>query len=147
MTPTIGKSTMKKLKLGLDFHGVIDTFPEMIAEMSRMFVAAGHEVHVITGLKRDAIVQKGLDDFGIYYTHYFSIVEQLEQDGVTIVWRDGLPYADKIYWDIAKRDYCQKNEIDLMIDDSPVYKDTFHDISTVYLHLVNEKRKQYIVRN
>jgi hypothetical protein len=81
---------VKKLKLGLDFHGVIDTFPEMIAEMSRMFVAAGHEVHVITGLKRDAIVQKGLDDFGIHYTHYFSIVEQLEQDGVTIVWRDGL---------------------------------------------------------
>jgi hypothetical protein len=137
---------MKKLKLGLDFHGVIDTFPEMIAEMSRMFVAAGHEVHVVTGLKRDAIVQKGLNDFGIQYTHYFSIVEQLEQDGVTIVWRDGLPYADKIYWDIAKRDYCQKNEIDLMIDDSPVYKDTFHDISTVYLHLINKDRKHYIVR-
>jgi hypothetical protein len=137
---------MKKLKLGLDFHGVIDTFPEMIAEMSRMFVAAGHEVHVVTGLKRDAIVQKGLDDFGIQYTHYFSIVEQLEQDGVTIVWRDGLPYADKIYWDIAKRDYCQKNEIDLMIDDSPVYKDTFNDISTVYLHLINKDRKHYIVR-
>jgi hypothetical protein len=137
---------MKKLKLGLDFHGVIDTFPEMIAEMSRMFVAAGHEVHVVTGLKRDAIVQKGLDDFGIHYTHYFSIVEQLEQDGVTIVWRNSLPYADKIYWDIAKRDYCQKNEIDLMIDDSPVYKDTFHDIDTVYLHLINKDRKQYIVR-
>jgi hypothetical protein len=137
---------MKKLKLGLDFHGVIDTFPEMIAEMSRMFVAAGHEVHVVTGLKRDAIVQKGLDDFGIQYTHYFSIVEQLEQDGVTIVWRDGLPYADKIYWDIAKRDYCQKNEIDLMIDDSPVYKDTFNDISTVYMHLINKDRKHYIVR-
>jgi len=137
---------VKKLKLGLDFHGVIDTFPEMIAEMSRMFVAAGHEVHVITGLKRDAIVQKGLDDFGIHYTHYFSIVEQLEQDGVTIVWRDGLPYADKIYWDIAKRDYCQKNEIDLMIDDSPVYKDTFNDISTVYMHLINKDRKHYIVR-
>jgi hypothetical protein len=137
---------MKKLKLGLDFHGVIDTFPEMIAEMSRMFVAAGHEVHVVTGLKRDAIVQKGLDDFGIQYTHYFSIVEQLEADGVTIVWRDGLPYADKIHWDIAKRDYCQKNEIDLMIDDSPVYKDTFNDISTVYLHLINKDRKHYIVR-
>lgn len=137
---------MKNLKLGLDFHGVIDTFPEMIAEMSRMFVAAGHEVHVVTGLKRDAIVQKGLDDFGIHYTHYFSIVEQLEADGVTIVWRDGLPYADKIYWDIAKRDYCQKNQIDLMIDDSPVYKDTFNDISTLYLHLINKDRKQYIVR-
>ena len=137
---------VKKLKLGLDFHGVIDTFPEMIAEMSRMFVAAGHEVHVVTGLKRDAIVQKGLDDFGIQYTHYFSIVEQLEADGVTIVWRDGLPYADKIYWDIAKRDYCQKNEIDLMIDDSPVYKDTFNDISTVYMHLINKDRKHYIVR-
>jgi hypothetical protein len=137
---------VKKLKLGLDFHGVIDTFPEMIAEMSRMFVAAGHEVHVVTGLKRDAIVQKGLDDFGIQYTHYFSIVEQLEADGVTIVWRDGLPYADKIHWDIAKRDYCQKNEIDLMIDDSPVYKDTFNDISTVYMHLINKDRKHYIVR-
>lgn len=138
---------MKPFKLGLDFHGVIDTFPEYMALFSQLLVEAGHEVHVITGLKRDSGIEAALHKFGIKFTHYFSIVDKLEQDGVTIIWRDGLPYADKIYWDIAKRDYCDANQIDIMIDDSPVYKDTFHDISTVYLHLVNEKRKQYIVRN
>lgn len=133
-------------KLGLDFHGVIDTYPEYIALMSKLFVDAGHEVHIITGLKRDSGIEANLQKFGIHYTHYFSIVEHLENTGVTVIWRDGLPYADKIYWDIAKRDYCQRENINMMIDDSPVYKDTFHDIDTVYLHLINEKRKQYIVR-
>lgn len=136
----------KPFKLGLDFHGVIDTFPEYMKLFSELLVQAGHEVHVVTGLKRDSGIEADLAKFGIKFTHYFSIVEQLERDGVTIVWRDGLPYADKIYWDIAKRDYCQKTGIDMMIDDSPVYKDTFHDISTVYLHLVNKDRKKYIVR-
>lgn len=138
---------MTPFKLGLDFHGVIDTFPTYMRLFSELLVAAGHEVHVVTGLKRDSGIEDDLRKHGIKYTHYFSIVDKLEQDGVTIVWRDGLPYADKIYWDIAKRDYCEANQIDIMIDDSPVYKETFHDISTVYLHLVNDKRKQYIVRN
>jgi|LakMenEpi03Aug12_release.lakeMendotaPanAssembly.Ray.scaffolds.fasta_scaffold1328811_1 hypothetical protein len=137
---------MKTFKLGLDFHGVIDTFPEYMALFSQLLVDADYEVHVVTGLKRDSGIEADLNRFGIKFTHYFSIVDKLEQDGVTIIWRDGLPYADKIYWDIAKRDYCEANQIDIMIDDSPVYRDTFHDISTVYLHLINEKRKQYIVR-
>lgn len=138
---------MKKLKLGLDFHGVIDTFPEYMSLLSTLLVEAGHEVHIVTGLKRDSGIEAELDKFGIKFTHYFSIVEQLESDGVTIIWRDGLPYADKIYWDIAKRDYCQKNDIDMMLDDSPVYRDTFHDIPTVYLQLINKDRKQYMVRD
>jgi hypothetical protein len=40
---------MKKLKIGLDIHGICDANPEFFSELSRLFVNAEHEVHIITG--------------------------------------------------------------------------------------------------
>ena len=126
----------KKLKVGLDIHGVIDTYPERFKLLSNALFNDGAEVHVITGVKRDDAIEKQLAQAGIQYTHYFSIVDSLEaQDAIR--WEDGLPYADDAKWNVAKRDYCDEQGIDFMIDDSPIYRETFHNIGTTYLHLIN----------
>ena len=61
----------QKLKIGLDIHGVIDTYPEKFKMLSCALVQYGAEVHVITGVKRDAGVDKLLTDAGIQFTHLF----------------------------------------------------------------------------
>lgn len=37
------------MKIGLDFHGVIDADPEFFAVETELLIKAGHEVHIITG--------------------------------------------------------------------------------------------------
>jgi hypothetical protein len=36
--------------------------------------------------------------------------------------------------------------IDFMFDDSPIYLESFHDIDTTYLHVINQGRKIFEVR-
>ncbi|HED35447.1 MAG TPA: hypothetical protein ENJ08_14725 [Gammaproteobacteria bacterium] len=125
------------LKIGLDIHGVIDTFPRRFKLLSSALVKDDAEVHIVTGVKRDDRIEKLLLDAGIHFTHYFSIVEHLEANHVAIEWRNGEPFADETKWNSAKRDYCKAQGIDLMFDDSAVYRDTFHDIDTTFLHVIN----------
>ena len=129
------------LKVGIDFHGVIDTFPEKFKQLAYALVKDGAEVHIITGAKRNCSIEEGLARAGIRFTHYFSIVEYLEANGEYIEWRDGLPYADEDKWNSAKSEYCESLGIDFMIDDSPIYLKTFHDIDTTYLHVISQERK------
>ena len=68
---------------------------------------------------------------------FFSIVEHLEETNETIEWIDGLPYADETKWNLAKRDYCDAHVIDMMIDDSAIYRETFNDINTTFLQVIN----------
>ena len=126
------------LKVGIDFHGVIDTFPEMFKQLAYALVKDGAEVHVVTGQQKDEAIENTLLQAGIRYTHYFSIVDHLIERGVPVEWVDGQPYANKDLWDSAKAEYCKAQGIDFMIDDSPVYREAFHNINTTYLHLVNQ---------
>ncbi len=131
------------LKVGLDIHGVIDSYPEKFKLLSSALKKDGAEVHVVTGLKRDSSVDELLKNAGIEFTHYFSIVEYLESNDVPIDWVKGFPFADEEKWNRAKREYCEAQEIDLMFDDSPIYLETFNDIDTTYLHVINPDRVIY----
>lgn len=134
------------LKVGLDIHGVIDTFPERFKQLSYALSKDGAEVHIITGMKRDEDVELMLSSAGIRFTHYFSIVEHLEEQGEYIEWKNGLPYADEEKWNVAKREYCDAVGIDFMFDDSPTYLETFNDIDTTYMHVINRDREIYVTR-
>lgn len=135
------------MKYGFDIHGVLDTYPAY-CEMTRALRAAGHEVWIVTGLKYDGESIRLLKELGADYDHYFSIVDYLEGAGVPVEWRDGLPYADKVRWDIAKAEFCQRQAIDVLFDDSPRYKEVFEElgIDTLYCHVHNTKRIQYQTR-
>ncbi|PCK07188.1 MAG: hypothetical protein COA42_15605 [Alteromonadaceae bacterium] len=136
----------KPLKIGLDIHGVIDTFPLKFKLLSAALVNDGCEVHIVTGLRREASIDQLLLDAGIQFTHYFSIVTHLEDQGLVVDWREGLPYADEEKWNLAKSEYCTAQNIDFMFDDSPTYLGTFSEIDTTYLHVINPDRKVYVTR-
>ena len=139
------------LRIGLDIHGCIDTYPKKFSLLAECIIASGGEVHIVTGLKQDAEVEAQLEKYGVPYTHYFSIVDYLEESGVEVTWKENssgtlLPYAPSEDWDVAKREYCKHMGIHFMLDDSPTYKDTFDDIYTTYLHVINPGREVYNVR-
>jgi hypothetical protein len=111
----------KKIKIGLDLHGVIDARPEFFKELTRLFVENGHEVHIITGAVPTTELQK-IKELGVSYTHLFSITDHHKQIGTPITWDEkGHPHLDTYLWDKTKAEYCKKHDIDLHIDDSDIY--------------------------
>lgn len=136
------------MKIGLDIHGVIDTFP-FFSSLSMLLWNNKCEIHIITGLKRTPDVDEMLAEHGICFTHYFSIVEALEPLGL-ITWDEkGLPWSsDSDAWDRAKAKYCHDVGIDLMFDDSDKYRDHFNqmNVQTIFCLVNNPNRVVYNTR-
>lgn len=135
-----------KLKIGFDIHGVLDTFPSIVA-MLKALARSDIEIHIVTGQKYDHSIKGLLDEKGIRFDRYFSIVEYLTNKGVPVEWKNGLPYADKAEWNKAKKEYCAANGINILFDDSPTYMGEFHDSKTVYCLVNNPSRKIYETRS
>lgn len=140
---------MKQIKIGIDIHGVIDTF-DYFAALSRLHMKAGHEVHIITGQKKDDATEEMLRSLGVTYSHYFSIVDFTEEKyGKDFVeWDEkGLPHVPSHVWNPTKAIYCRNNNIDILFDDSPQYAGFFNDIDTLYCQVINPNRKIYKTRD
>lgn len=130
------------MKFGFDVHGVVDTHCDVYAALSSALVAAGHEVHVITGAimspELDAILKKA----GVNYTHFFSIAQyHMDKGEDEVKWVDGEPWMDDEVWNRTKADYCRREGIRLLIDDSPVYGRYFED--TIYLLQKDPRRPDF----
>jgi hypothetical protein len=110
------------VKIGLDFHGVITENPKLFSQLSKVLCRTGHEVHIITGSKVTSGLLNKLKEFDIEYTHMFSIVDYHEQMGTEITeYENNTPRIEDKMWDRTKAQYCKENNIDLHIDDSPMY--------------------------
>ena len=129
------------MKVGLDIHGVLDVRPEFFAELSKLFIAAGHEVHIITGGSfTDGSLQAELESYNIEYTHKFSIYDHLKNIGAKTNEELGIasryPFPDET-WNTVKAEYCERNQIDMHFDDMNEYLRYF---TTPYLFTCDPKR-------
>ena len=126
---------MEKHKIGLDIHGVVDAHQDFFKMLSQVFVDAGHEVHIITGISETPEVIKELEEYGIKWTHFFSITDHHVEVGTPIKY-DGMnrPHMDPLLWDKTKGQYCEKHGITLHFDDSQNYQNHF---TTPYLMLLS----------
>jgi hypothetical protein len=109
------------LSIGLDFHGVIDKHSQLFSELTKVLYAYGWEIHVITGNKINDEFLQQLKDYGISYTHTFSIVDHHESIGTYVNYDNRGPWIDADLWNRTKAEYCAANGISLHIDDSDVY--------------------------
>ena len=122
------------LKIGLDFHGVIDKYPEKFSALTVKMINQGMEVHIITGHEDTSAFRKKLNEMGIFYTHLFSIVSYHKFIGTEMKYdKKGNPWISPEAWDRTKANYCEIEKIDLIIDDSDVYGKYFESIKTIYL--------------
>lgn len=137
------------MKIGLDFHGICDTSTEFFSELSRLFVEAGHEVIVITGKMSSHGAEKELEKLGITYTKFYSIVDYHKNLGTEVDYdENGDPWIDDDLWNKTKAEICEKEGIDLHIDDSPIYGDFFKTpYAFMKLKNVTTKRSKELIES
>lgn len=116
--------TKKSLKIGLDFHGVINTRPSYFKDFSEYAEAHGHQIYIISGGPADKL-ESFLKAWGIKYTELFTIFDHYASLGEVKLYPDGQFRVDDKLWDTAKAKFCRKYNIDIHIDDSSVYGLTF----------------------
>ncbi len=109
-------------QIGLDIHGVIDAYPKFFSVLTSMFWARDYHIHIITGQEIEAgEIRQKLSKWGISYDFLFSVSDDLIEKGLLLKRTDKGPWFADEHWDSAKAEYCAKHEIDLHIDDSPIY--------------------------
>jgi hypothetical protein len=119
------------MKFGFDIHGVIDALPKVFSFLTQAIVAAGGEVHILTGGTWTTETEKQLKDLGIVWTHHFSVYDHLIDTKVNIVGEIKFPDGtiqqkfEDGHWDQVKGEYCSKHNINLHIDDTLLYNDYF----------------------
>ncbi len=114
-------------RISIDFHGVIDTNPKYFSDFTKIMSENCIEIFILTGGEDTPKMRKDLEDYGIRYHHFISIVDYRRDQGIEVVYKDGLPWMDDHAWNSAKADYCYTNHIDLHIDDTEVYGEFFQD--------------------
>ncbi|MCK5600329.1 hypothetical protein KAR91_00500 [Candidatus Pacearchaeota archaeon] len=114
------------MKIAVDIHGVINSKPKFFKEFIDLFVDNGHEVHILTGRLLNERLDEKLNDFGINYTHIFSMAQYLIESDENVHWEDDdNPWFDDKVWNEVKGEYCRKHNVDLCIDDTEAYMQHF----------------------
>lgn len=104
-----------------DIDGTISAAPEAYKVMIDSLLAAGHEVHILTGTMDQEATEE----------HYRKRHDQLAEFGITrwtnlcIVTSPGNVEA--------KAKYCKDNNIAFMFEDSPWYADAIRAVTTCVL--------------
>lgn len=108
------------MNFGFDVDGTITAAPEAFAALAAALLAAGHEVHVITGTM-DALTE----------AQFAARRAQLASHGFpvpTALHIVTAPHAEQ------KAAYCRDHEIVMMFEDSPIYINAIRALtSTVVL--------------
>ena len=127
----------RKLKIGIDLHGVSDAFPTFFSELTKLFIAAGHEITVITGPSVNENTIREIADCGLSYTNILSIVDYHVQKGTPCSFdANGNFWVDEQQWNQTKGALCEEYGIDFHIDDSPHYGQHF---TTPYMQVTIKK--------
>ena len=130
-TDMVNESVTGKFKIGLDIHGVADAMPEFFSFLTNSFIAAGGEVHIITGGRWDEEFETMLNNYGIKWTHKFSVYDYLKETDIEVIGKVKFPDGtiQKKFknddWDAVKGWYCKQNDINLHIDDTLIYNNFF----------------------
>mgnify|MGYP002673082630 CR=1 FL=1 len=109
-----------KPKIGVDFHGVINTKPDFFREFCREALKIGLEVYIISGGPRETILAY-LNQYQIPYTKLWCIFDYYEQRHQVEFYDDGSFRIDDELWNKAKAEYCKEHNICIHIDDSVIY--------------------------
>ena len=124
-------------KIGIDFHGVINTNPRFFKDFLAVMLEHNIEVHIISGGPRD-FLEKYLQQHQIPYSVLWCIFDFYEAKDQVIFNDDGTFFVDDELWNTAKAEYCAENGISLHIDDSLVYERSF---STPYCRYDAKKQE------
>lgn len=146
------------MKIGLDIHGVISDNKEFFMKFIDMILYSGGEVHIMSGPTEENIKLEleiiGIPFKSIKRLKIFSIVDYHKKINTpmrrdekgnwhTVKQENGIWVQDSYVWDRTKADYCLKNKIDLMIDDSEAYGYFFR---TPYARFFSKNKREHFIQ-
>jgi hypothetical protein len=109
----------KMLKIGIDFHGVLNKYYSFIKSFIR-----NHEIQIITGSMHKSIKDE-LNQY-YYFNKFFSVSDYLISQNAKVTFKDeNNPYFDLNLWNRQKGEYCKREGIDIHFDDSIEYAEYF----------------------
>lgn len=107
-------------KIGIDFHGVISSEPEIFAVFCKEIRKYGVKVFIISGGPEKDIVRY-LHNHHVEYDYVWAILDYYDEKGHVAYFDDGSFQVPTEMWNRAKAEYCAKENIEFHIDDSNVY--------------------------
>lgn len=128
---------MSLFKVGFDIHGVIDKDPKLFSKLTKRLISGGYEVHILTGQEWESVTGE-LRDWGIGYTHHFSILDYCKEQGHPIMIRGESKWVDGGIWDSAKGEYAKRVGLGIHFDNDLHYGRYFPE-GCIFVHLSNIK--------
>lgn len=107
-------------KIGVDFHGVINTNPMFFKKFCELAIKQNIEVHIVSGGPREDIIEF-LTLHQIKYDYLWCIYDYFEAKEEVVYGSDGSFHVEDEAWNEAKALYCRQNNINVQIDDSLIY--------------------------
>ncbi len=121
------------LRIGLDYHGVINSDMPYFKCFCQQAIARGHKIHILSGGPEEKILNK-LNEEGFEFTKVFAIFDYYNEKGLACRLPNGEFYVNDQLWNETKAHYCRQHKIDIQIDDSPVYGKYFTTPYCLYDH-------------
>lgn len=123
----ICEASKKKLTIMFDLHGVANKMPELIKPMMKTMRACGHTVIICSGPTM-SLIDKELEALSYSIHHHYdyivSVVDFLSEEGVIFSYdAKGDPWTDDATWFASKGLIADRHNVNIVIDDSPQYKD------------------------
>ena len=129
-----------KLKIGLDYHGVIDKNIDYFSSFCKKAKQRGHQIFIITGGPQVKVSQN-LKANNIPYDMCFAILDYYQALGNIALDKNNNLIIPENLWDMAKAEFCRRNKINIHIDDSLKYLNWF---STPYCFYNQKTNTGYI---
>ncbi|MBR1649069.1 MAG: hypothetical protein IJ689_05665 [Alphaproteobacteria bacterium] len=114
----------KKLRLGIDFHGVITENPVFFRDFCDLALSLNYEVHIVSGGPCQ-VEKEFLKAWHICYTELFCLLDYFASRGQIEYFENGNFKVRDELWNEAKAQYCAKHRIDIQIDDTARYFQSF----------------------
>ena len=122
---------VKRIKIGIDYHGVITANPDFFRKFNRLAMERGCKIYVLSG-GSGADIKKFLQSHEIAYSVVWSMLDYFANQNMVSYLPDGSFQVQDALWNEAKAKYCLENGIDFHIDDSALYGQTFETPFCLY---------------
>ncbi|MBR1605052.1 MAG: hypothetical protein IJ660_02960 [Alphaproteobacteria bacterium] len=113
-------NNFQSLKIGLDYHGVINNQPQYFKAFCDEAFRRGHRIYILTGGPKHRIIRKLKAD-KIRYTAIFAIIDYYRAKQQIACLSCGDFYIEKRLWNTAKSAFCYQHGLNIQIDDSNIY--------------------------
>ncbi len=129
--------TNHRLKIGLDYHGLIDINKSFFSDFCIEAKHRGHNIYIITGGPK-VLVEDELNKSNIKHDFVYAISDYYQALKIINQSKNGRLYISDDLWDNAKAEFCYKNRVDIHIDDNMKYLELFSTPYCCYDKLTNK---------